>query len=149
MKKINRDAHQSRLRFYLRLLSILGFAGVGFISACNEPYEEPVVMYGAPDNRVDFYGRVQSSDSSKNIPGIEVRMICDNGWDSSSVRTESDGSWHLYRSTWEGENMTLKFVDTDSALNVGDFKEQSQDIIVSGRDISTREREINVLLEKK
>lgn len=148
MKNTTERGMRFRRRFYLRLLQWLGFASAGFLAACDN--DSPIqVMYGVPDNSIHFYGKVQSADSLKNIPGIQIRLVPEEKWDSVTTTTSSDGSYSFYYYAYEGDHLQIKFLDKDSLDNAGWFKDLSLDLEISGRDANNHEKETNVQLIKK
>ncbi len=148
MKKTMKSFSRIRGKFYLRLLQILGFASAGFLVSCTK-YGSPEVMYGVPENTIYFSGKIQSADSLKNIPGLQVKLFPEGQWDSIHTTSATDGFYSFYLYANEGETLKLKISDTDSSLNVGSFKDTTIDLTISGRDYSNHEKETNVLLKKK
>lgn len=148
MKKLAVNVTRTRGRFYLRLLQLLGFAGAGFLVSCVK-YGTPEPMYGVVENTLHFYGKVQSADSLKNIPGIQLILVPENQWDSATNVTHADGTYSFYYYAYEGDHLQLKLVDTDSTANVGYFENKTIDLEISGRDYNNMEKETNVLLDKK
>jgi hypothetical protein len=150
MRNFRKKTARLQSRFYIRILQILGLCGAGFLCSCTK-YGSPVAEYGVPypDNQIRFYGNIQSEDSLKNLPGITVRIVNSGAGDSLETTTNVQGQYALYYYSYEGEILKLKVLDTDSAANLGYFKNEVFDIEINSRDVNNSEHQMDVFLEKK
>ena len=107
-------------KFYLLLLSLLGFAG------CDEPQED---MYGSPYAEYSVKGRVTDA-AGKAIPGIEVKRSFYSEADPSAVRTDAQGTYVFEA---DGDVLyqppVLIFTDTDGTANGGDFAAEEVEVV--------------------
>jgi hypothetical protein len=153
MKSKKQSITRLKSRFYIRLLQALALCGFGFLSSCikNGGDDQIVALYGVTpgDGSVRFYGSVKSADSLKAIPGLTVRLVSSDGWDSLQTTTNTQGQYLLYYYTYEGDILKLKVFDKDSTLNGGYFKDKLVNVTVSGRDVNNMEHNTDVLLQKK
>jgi hypothetical protein len=150
---IRRKVTRLHAKFYIRIFQILGLCGFGFLVSCIKNNDGPVPMYGAipmyGTPSIKFYGTIKSEDSLKNIPGLTVRLVINDGLDSLKTITNDQGQYELYEYSYEGDVLKLKVLDTDSTANLGNFKNNTLDIEVSGRDVNNMERQVDVLMNKK
>jgi hypothetical protein len=147
MKLFRKKVFKLQSKFYMRILQLMGIMGAGFLVGCFK-YGAPVAEYGVEVNGIHFYGDIKSEDSLKNIPGLTVKLVFEEGWDSLVTTTNATGHFELSHYAYEGDHITMKVIDNDSLANIGYFENKTIDVEISGRDYSNAEKELNVLLKK-
>lgn len=152
MAQINKKIILLRLRLFKSLLKILGIAGFSFLASCYDDSDivpmYGVPMYGAPvDESISIYGTIKSGDSLQSIPGLDVQLVSNNGWDSLQTTSSGTGQFSFSVYAFEDDEYTLRISDVDSTDN-GSFENKEIDVIISGRDENNHEKKIDISLDR-
>ncbi len=138
MKKIIRIKSTT----YRILLRIFGLMGLCFlIEAC----------YGAPETdyaSIDISGTVRNSLDSSAVEGMQVRCIV-SAYDTITDTTDVEGKYS-FPDVWlmQGEMLDIKVSDIDTSQH-GAFQDKDTLLPISSRDISTKQRELNILVKEQ
>ena len=126
---------------YRILLRIFGLMGLCFIiEAC----------YGVPETdyaSIDVSGTVRNAADSSAVEGMEVRCIVSE-YDTLTDTTNAAGEYY-FSQLWamQGDILDIQLRDVDTTQH-GNFNETDTIIPISGRDITTKQRELNFFVKE-